>query len=178
MILVTAVKNHEEHKKSLLKLIDEFIVETIDDHHNTQYETLSTDFHLPINVERPWNDYFYKEIVNDFVESMVIKLDLNPCKWDIHESWFQRYKVNNTHDWHNHSGCQFSNVYFLEMPHGHQTEIVGMDGRLIEYNAKEGDIITFPAWMKHRSLPNTGEQKTVIAFNSSFEYEQLHTNIQ
>ena len=67
MILVTAVKNHEEHKKSLLKLIDEFIVETIDDHHNTQYETLSTDFHLPINVERPWNDYFYKEIVNDFL---------------------------------------------------------------------------------------------------------------
>ena len=163
MILVNTVKNHEEHKKSLLKLIYEF-----EDLHDTKYEVLSTDFHLLGKVERPWMDYFYKEIVPDFESATAIKLDLNPCKWQIHESWFQRYETDNTHHWHNHGGCQFSNVYFLEMPNGNQTEILGMDGKLIEYDAKEGDIITFPAWMKHRSRPNKGEQKTVIAFNSSF----------
>ena len=34
--------------------------------------------------------------------------------------------------------------------------------------AKEGDIITFPAFLFHRSKPNTSKKrKTVISFNSS-----------
>jgi hypothetical protein len=49
------------------------------------------------------------------------------------------------------------------------TEIVGADGKICKIHAIEGDIITFPAWMKHRSRPNGKERKTVISFNSNYE---------
>ena len=167
MILVNTVKNHEEHKKTLLNLIGDF--ERL--HDTKDYTNCSTDFNISQDIERDYLDYFHIHILDDVIESISKQLGLAPCEWDVLMAWFQRYNQSNVHTWHNHAYTQFTNCYFLEMPDAsHKTEILDMNGNILEYDAKEGDIITFPAWMKHRSKPHEGEQKTVIAFNLDFSF--------
>ena len=167
MILVNTVKNHEEHKKTLLKLIGDF--ERL--HDTKDYTNCSTDFNISQDIERDYLDYFHIHILDDVIESISKQLGLAPCEWDVLMAWFQQYNQSNVHSWHNHAYTQFTNCYFLELPDAsHKTEILDINGNILEYGAKEGDIITFPAWMKHRSKPHKGEQKTVIAFNLDFSF--------
>ena len=167
MILVNTVKNHEEHKKTLLKLIGDF--ERL--HDTKDYTNCSTDFGISQDIERDYLDYFHIHILDDVIESISKQLGLAPCEWDVLMAWFQQYNQSNVHSWHNHAYTQFTNCYFLELPDAsHKTEILDINGNILDYNAKEGDIITFPAWMKHRSKPHEGEQKTVIAFNLDFSF--------
>ena len=44
------------------------------------------------------------------------------------------------------------------------------------HDPEEGDIITFPAHLLHKSKPNGDKRKTVISFNSNFLYEQGENN--
>ena len=167
MILVNTVKNHEEHKKTLLKLIGDF--ERL--HATKDYTNCSTDFNISQDIERDYLDYFHIHILDDVIESISKQLGLAPCEWDVLMAWFQQYNQSNVHSWHNHAYTQFTNCYFLELPDAsHKTEILDINGNILEYDAKEGDIITFPAWTKHRSKPHEGEQKTVIAFNLDFSF--------
>ena len=167
MILVNTVKNHEEHKKTLLKLIGDF--ERL--HDTKDYTNCSTDFNISQDIDRDYLDYFRVRILDDVIESISKQLGLAPCEWDALMVWFQQYNQSNVHSWHNHAYTQFTNCYFLELPDAtHKTEILDINGNILEYDAKEGDIITFPAWMKHRSKPHEGEQKTVIAFNLDFSF--------
>ena len=167
MILVNTVKNHEEHKKTLLNLIGDF--ERL--HDTKDYTNCSTDFNISQDIERDYLDYFHIHILDDVIVSISKQLGLAPCEWDVPIAWFQRYNQSNVHFWHNHAYSQFTNCYFLELPDAsHKTEILDINGNILEYDAKEGDIITFPAWMKHRSKPHKGEQKTVIAFNLDFSF--------
>ena len=167
MILVNTVKNHEEHKKTLLKLIGDF--ERL--HDTKDYTNCSTDFNISQDIERDYLDYFHIHILDDVIESISKQLGLAPCEWDVLMAWFQQYNQSNVHSWHNHAYTQFTNCYFLELPDAsHKTEILDINGNILEYDAKEGDIITLPAWMKHRSKPHEGEQKTVIAFNLDFSF--------
>ena len=167
MILVNSVKDHKSHKKTLLKLIGDF--ERL--HDTKDYTNCSTDFNISQDIERDYLDYFHIHILDDVIESISKQLGLAPCEWDVLMAWFQQYNQSNVHSWHNHAYTQFTNCYFLELPDAsHKTEILDINGNILEYDAKEGDIITFPAWMKHRSKPHEGEQKTVIAFNLDFSF--------
>ena len=167
MILVNTVKNHEEHKKTLLNLIGDF--ERL--HDTKDYTNCSTDFNISQDIDRDYLDYFHIHILDDVIESISKQLGLASCEWDVLMAWFQQYNQSNVHSWHNHAYTQFTNCYFLELPDAsHKTEILDINGNILDYNAKEGDIITFPAWMKHRSKPHEGEQKTVIAFNLDFNF--------
>ena len=77
----------------------------------------------------------------------------------------------NTHKWHVHGRAHWSNVYFVELPNRDmKTQIFDIrKEKLIEYDVKEGDIISFPAMLCHSSPPNlSDERKTIIAFNTSF----------
>ena len=167
MILVNSVKDHKSHKKTLLKLIDDF--KRL--HDTKDYTKCSTDFNISQDIDRDYLDYFRVRILDDVIESISKQLGLAPCEWDVLMAWFQQYNQSNVHSWHNHAYTQFTNCYFLELPDAtHKTEILDINGNILEYDAKEGDIITFPAWMKHRSKPHEGEQKTVIAFNLDFSF--------
>jgi len=88
--------------------------------------------------------------------------------WEIQNIWFQQYKEGDEHDWHNHPHTQFSNVYFLELP---STNMKTEFATHPDINVSEGDVITFPAHLVHRSKPNqSNKRKTIISFNSSFIY--------
>ena len=166
MIIVNTVKDHLSHKKTLLKLIDDF-----EGLHDTRVvsdvENISSDWETPKEVKKEYLEYFFNNVISETMDSISQTLGLS--SWTADDAWYQRYSEQGTHDWHNHGKTQFANSYFLELPDStYKTEIVGSNGEIIEYDAKEGDVVTFPAWLKHRSKPNGKERKTIIAFNSSF----------
>ena len=171
MIIVTSVKDHLRHKKTLMNLIDDF--ESL---HDTRVvssvENISSDWECPKEIKQEYLEYFFNDVIGETMDSISQTLGLtsvHQSQTTIHDAWFQRYSEQGMHGWHNHGKTQFANCYFLELPDSsYKTEIVGSNGEIIEYDAKEGDLITFPAWLKHRSKPNGKERKTIIAFNSSF----------
>ena len=90
--------------------------------------------------------------------------------WNSNEDVEKDYQSYNKHDWHIHGLCHFTNVYFLELEDPEiKTEIKDLYGTVINYSAKEGDILSFPSFLYHRSPTNNSKKrKTVISFNINF----------
>ena len=84
--------------------------------------------------------------------------------------WFQQYEKNSFHEWHTHTQCQWSSVYYLEFPKGSpRTVFVNPINNTdtFDVDTEEGDIITFPSFIVH-SAPKveSNKRKTIISFNS------------
>jgi hypothetical protein len=97
------------------------------------------------------------------------------CKsWLISNGWFQQYTNNDFHDWHLHNEVNYTNVYYLELPDkDEKTQIYNiLDNTIIDIDIKEGDLVTFPSHLIHRSKPLQSKRKTIISFNSDF-YQPL-----
>lgn len=156
------LKTHGKSKIKLLKLIDELPKINLKP---DETESLNhTDWYLPPETPRLYWSFFNK-LLHDWRIHMCYKTKSKKCI--IHNYWFQQYLKNDHHNWHNHSACQFSSVYFLELPKS-SLATQFLNGPYMEI--KEGDIITFPSYLYHRSPINKLKQrKTVIVFNSSFE---------
>ena len=185
-IIITRMPEHEKHKPTLLALINTMKytnpkTKVRGDKKNDVSKGTYTDYFLPTKVEREYLDYFYPltdPIMHSIAESLGFSSEESPYNWQIDTSWFQQYTEGGFHAWHNHPGGQFANSYFLELPdEKYKTEIIGIDNKVVEYTATEGDIVTFPAWMKHRSPAIDSERKTVIAFNSNFEVTNVSDNL-
>mgnify|MGYP000873775135 FL=1 len=181
--LVRRLDGHETHKKILSDLIDEFEQDNdtllspsqVNLDGDTMDPIISSDFFFNDSYHKPWLEHFYQEVIQPHVFSTGVDLGLLPFEYFIHDAWFQRYLETAEHSWHTHTGCQFSNVYFLELPDNeYVTEIKGPNGKLLKYSAKEGDVITFPSWMLHRSKPNGEQRKTIISFNTSFNHNDVY----
>lgn len=159
-ILRNRVENHSEIKESILKAIDDMPNSGI-------YENDSitkTDYQLP--VTKPyWNiveSIIKKTVINDMFNQF------NCPNIEISTYWFQQYLKMDTHKWHTHPQCHWTNVYYVELPNRElKTAIVDITGNnLIEFEAEEGDIISFPAMLFHSSPINmTNKRKTIISFN-------------
>lgn len=163
-LFITKVEGHHEFKNKILDLIGEMP--------DASYEGVSkTDWNLPLDSTRNYLDFFYKHIGRPVMYQLSVFLGAD--NWKIHNGWFQQYNENSSHTWHNHIGTNFSNVYFLELPDvNDKTQIKYLrTNSLTEYEVEEGDLLTFPAHLLHRSKPNLGGRKTVISFNSDFIYK-------
>jgi hypothetical protein len=104
----------------------------------------------------------YEEIEN------IHKVLLVP-KFELQNFWFQQYESNDYHSWHNHFQSTYASVYYVELPDASvATEFKNpVTGEIIKPSVKEGDILTFPASIIHRSPPNnSGGRKTIIAINT------------
>ena len=91
--------------------------------------------------------------------------------WAIDNGWFQRYRKTNVHPWHTHPGCNYTNVYYLQLSDGAiATQILDQfTGKIIKLNVKEGEVVSVPGHILHRSPENKGSKiKTIISFNSNF----------
>jgi len=160
MIFVTKVNNFKKINKKLLSLIS-----TIK---NNKYKTNkdsihNTDWNLPKNFERKYVDYFVP-IIKPYLNEIAKKLHSEKAVID--NIWFQQYKKNDEHSWHTHGLSNFSNVYFVELPlKSLATEILNVKN----LNLNEGDLLTFPSHLYHRSPVNkTNKRKTIISFNCDF----------
>lgn len=152
---------HSHVKESLLKAIEQYPDSRID---QDSGDTISkTDWVQTVNNNSPLP---YKKELAIHLSDHCVRV-LNHPKILLKEIWFQQYKRNDTHTWHTHEDAHFTNVYFVELPDKNaKTQIKDMDGSLIEYEAKEGDILTFPGFLYHQSpLIETDTRKTIVSFN-------------
>jgi hypothetical protein len=146
---INKVKNHDEVKEKLLYLIKNNEADSTT--YNDAFIT-RTDYHLDENHERTYLPLFFETIESIMQEQSKFMFTK---EMTIHHAWFQQYWQFDKHDWHTHGQAQFANIYYLEI--------------IKEIDVEEGDLITFPAYIIHRSNTNSAKQKTVISFNSSFE---------
>ena len=162
-IFINKIKEHPKIKKILLKQIQ--------DTPKSCFEKISfTDWKMPSNIERPYFEETFKTILKKYYLKISKKLygkHSNIIKLIIHNYWFQMYDKDSTHVWHTHAERQFTNVYFLELSNKkYATNIFGIKN----LNVREGDLLTFPSYLLHRSPVNkTNERKTIISFNTSFD---------
>ena len=161
-LFIQDVPNHQTHKKILLDLIKQLP--------NNPYENISkTDWNLPKKLERKYLDYFYPNISKSLMDNLQVYYKSK--SWRITNAWFQQYKKNSYHEYHNHTQTNFTNVYFLELPDTNFKTIIKIENKEYEYKVKEGQLITFPAHLLHTSKPNGYKRKTIISFNSDFHYD-------
>jgi hypothetical protein len=163
---INSIKEHKKNKNKLLKLIEKISKTDLDEQAHARVS--HSDWFLPREHKREYLDFFY-EMINPYMLEMMRALKCKSC-W-ITNGWFQQYSNSDFHNWHVHSGVNYTNVYYLELPNKEEkTQIYNiLDNSLIDIDVKEGDVLTFPAYMIHRSKPVTDKRKTVIAFNSDFD---------
>jgi hypothetical protein len=138
-------------------------------------------FSVEDSTQRIFNTNYYlkSELQDRFKEiPIILKNELQICinlfnkefnysYFNINDLWFQQYLNGDFHGIHSHPGCNFSSVYYLELDSLSAKTSFWYLNKEFEYSIKEGDILTFPSFYKHRSFPNKGSRKTVIAFNSN-----------
>lgn len=162
-ILRNRVENHAEVKDSILKAIDEFPRHLV---YNKKDTIFNSDYTLPRSFERRYWNFVQPIIERTTIKSLFEEFKCKEIQIDNY--WFQQYQESDSHGWHTHGGTHWTNVYFVELPDEKlKTEILDMrKENYIEYEAKEGDIITFPSFLYHRSpINDTRERKTIISFN-------------
>ena len=72
---------------------------------------------------------------------------------------------------HDHPNVDLTNIYFVELEDVSLGTILKnpRTDKDMNIKVKEGQILTFPATIMHRSPPNlTDSRKTVISFNTRF----------
>ncbi len=124
------------------------------------------------NPDRKWLQFLKPYILN--VVSDTYK-NLGYDNFKIHNIWYQQYETGSTHGWHVHTGCQWTSVYYLDLPDtAPKTQIISpFDQKtVIELDIKEGDVITFPSFVIHQAPKNKNNKtKTIISFNSDSDID-------
>lgn len=159
MIVITKIENFKEINRNILSLIDKIPNNQIQNGKDIIYHT---DWNLPKNFKREYLDYFIP-IIQPYLKEILIKLDFKNI--EVSNIWFQQYSKSGTHSWHTHPNVNFTNVYFVELPSKSlATEILNHN----KLDLNEGDLLTFPACLYHRSPQNNIEKrKTIISFNTN-----------
>jgi len=128
------------------------------------YNISRVDWNNSKDTERPWVKIFGSPFLNH-LDRELLKLSLQTPQ--MVNLWFQQYINNSSHGWHIH-GHNFTGVYYLELnecsPKTQLIEPISL--KMLEIDAKEGDIVLFPSMFIHRSpLMKSNKRKTIISFN-------------
>ena len=171
--IVTDIKEHKQNKSKLLRYIDE-MPESMMDPPGVEERISKTDWNISSSYERNYTDTFYR-MMNPYLSEMAFKLK---CRhWKILNIWYQVYEKGDTHGWHVHGEVNYTNVYYLSLPNKSiRTQLYDVvNDKIIEnIEVKEGQLLTFPASVIHRSPINKVHQKKVIiSFNTDFTHPTI-----
>ena len=163
--IVTDIKEHKENKIKLIRSIDAMPQSYV----STAEEKLKTDWNISADHRREYLEIFYG-MIKPYMGEMAKKLK---CPhWEIHNTWYQVYEKGDRHDWHTHGMANYTNVYYLSLPNKSiKTQLYDVVSESIIENieVQEGQVLTFPASVIHRSPVNeTDGKKMIISFNSNF----------
>ena len=156
------INNFNEHKHKLVSLINKIPETSLND----QKQKIShTDWQIPKTMKREYREYFLKNIFEDFAKNLCCKFDSQAI--EVVNMWFQIYKKGDFHDLHRHQNSHFTNVFFINLPNKNlKTKIYSLEKNIIDVSIEEGDILTFPGFLKHESVINNFEdEKIIISFN-------------
>tara|TARA_Y100000004_G_scaffold11023_1_gene11980 strand:+ start:238 stop:786 length:549 start_codon:yes stop_codon:yes gene_type:complete len=130
-----------------------------------------TDYQNCDDLSREYVKLFF-DVFNPYIRKLIDTVNSNSL--DVKHIWYQKYIKNDIHTWHVHADCMFAGVYFLDMPNSKsKTELYDIyNKKIIDYQAKEGDLIIFPSFIPHRSN-YTPSRKTVISFNINYDTVNL-----
>ena len=161
-IFLNDIADHANHKQNLLELIDRMPDNSHDNVTKTDWEA---------NYDKPYFNYF-REYILQAPYSKLTKY-LHADNYEIKNGWFQQYEKGDSHNWHTHASCNYTNVYFVELPDkDFGTELWdSYEKKVKKLDLKEGSLLTFPANVLHRSKTNTSKRKTIISFNSNFYFK-------
>lgn len=154
-------------KNTIISLLKQSTRNSINDNNQKIYWT---DWNPSCEIEeQPYHKYIKSKIINDFVKYFC-KIFNRPNKIRIPNLWFQIYKKDDFHEYHVHSDTHFTNIFYVDLPNKEvKTDILDLKGSKVNLNVREGDILTIPAYLLHRSPVNKfNEEKIIISFNSSF----------
>lgn len=156
----TKFKNHNLIKD---KLIDIICNDTSGPNLDKKDQISKTDWQTSRSfASKP---YFKLLIDNNFAEDINDQLkNTNIGNWQIDNLWYQLYKTNDTHDWHDHGQSHWSFVYYLKLPKDSKGTMCKdmTTGEPIDPKQQEGDIFIFPSMIKHCSPPNLDEKEKII----------------
>ena len=150
---------HSVVQDQLINLLNKAATD-LDCHPNDKIDYL--DWQNSTNMEREWVK-FVKPFLHKHFLKCIKNLNLNTV--EIKNLWFQKYKKDGVHNWHVHSN-NYTGVYYLKFPkHATQTQLVDKQ-KILEIDAKEGDIVIFPSFVIHRSPKITEDiEKIIVSFN-------------
>jgi len=168
---INSLDNYSEIKEELLNRIKNTKDNMMSDERN---KIFSTDWNLPKDIDRPYVNFFV-DIIKPYISKITEYLMYE--KTELSNFWFQRYQNQNEHPWHSHPNFHFANVFYVELPdESLKTEILDPITKNIvdDIKVKEGDLLTFPAHLLHRSPLNTTDNiKTIISFNTNMNGANL-----
>ena len=172
-IAINRMHNHEELKEQVLSLINTSPGERVHSNEHDDLDITRCDYKLNNvvqdmdNPDRKWLN-FIKPHLLEVVKDTYGNLGYDSYR--IHNIWYQQYDFGSTHGWHCHTDCQWTSVYYLDMPDGcPKTELITpIDQKTIKtLDVTEGDVITFPSFIVHRAPVNKGDKtKTIVSWNS------------
>lgn len=165
---VKKMSSHIYTKNILLNSIENFVTNNPLIKDDKEYIS-NTDWNIDREIQREWFKIFMENNRDEIFElySTIFK-NFHIDNIHITNWWFQQYENNSSHGWHNHGGCNFSNVYYLELPKdSSSTEFFNFYGDNMFANATEGDLVVFPAHIPHRAINNSQKRRTVLVFNSN-----------
>ena len=156
----TKFKYHKKLKNKFLELIN-----------NSPSESYGNITRTDWNLNESKN---YRNLFNLYFNEIIEKIGkkIKASEPEINSLWFQQYYTNDLHEWHDHPNTSYSNVYFLELPdEEYKTQFFNIltNKPFKDFDIQEGDIITFPGTLPHRSKKNLSKKrKTSIVFNTKY----------
>lgn len=162
-IAIKPFSQHSNLKKTVLENINFSMADNVKTKQGSDITRCDWGF---VNLRREW--------VNDLLpvlepEVLEIYKNLGYDSIKIYNIWFQQYKKSSNHNWHVHTECQWTNVYYLELSEtSPKTEILDpINKKTVILDVQEGDICCFPSFLIHRAPSNlSDEPKTIISWNS------------
>ena len=156
------IPNFKKHKSVLLDFFEKMEGYPL----NVDLQDISkTDWNVPQETPRNYMEYFLNIVVPVY-KQMTEELSYGEFKID--NVWFQQYYQHGIHEWHIHPETHMSNILYVELPEGSETEIYDpIIKKITKMKVKEGDLLAMPAYIWHRSPPNPSQKrKSVLVFNS------------
>ncbi len=184
---LTRVENHAEIKDELMSLINDAQAERIvDDNCQWSLDITRCDYNTCVKPETfgdvmdpSWSDQFVERKWVDFLQPHLtpaidaIYTEMGYHRFKVNKIWFQQYDHGSTHGWHAHTDCQWTSVYYVDLPDDSpRTQILNPftqhDIQTLE--VQEGDVVCFPSYVIHQAPTNKGDKtKTIVSWNSDVD---------
>lgn len=168
-IFVYSIENWESKKSLVLEKLEKYKKDSHrSDGKNYEGTDVQTDYFLNKGVKFPPYANELLEVVKPCIEQFKQDANLSWCKYEIDGLWYELAKRNEFHGKHDHGNYGISCVWYVDMNESQKpTEFICEYGlSTLTPQAKEGDIVFFPAWIKHRGGENpTDQDRVIISFN-------------
>lgn len=123
----------------------------------------NTDWHLPVTHPKTYWEHLAPKVM---AHNQLLIDHFGFHSAEVTDFWFQQYEIGDYHGFHNHPGCCFSSVLYVELGDTTPRTTFAWAGSNFEVAVNEGDIVSFPSFLCHTSKINQSARKTIISFNS------------